>query len=68
MLDLRVPMERCDVIGEFDVGAVREATMSIPPHHLSPLRRGWESLDPALVHGVPDVVIILLWTDRGVTS
>jgi hypothetical protein len=44
-------------IGECHVGTVREATMSIPPHHLSALRLGRESLGSALVHGVPDVVV-----------
>ena len=44
-------------IDEGRVGAVREATMSIPPHHLSALRLGREALGPALVHSVPDVVV-----------
>ena len=44
-------------IGEGHVGAAREATVSIPPHDLSALGIGREPSGPALVHGVPDVVV-----------
>ena len=44
-------------IGEGHVGTARKATVPVPAHHLSALGLGREPFGPALVHGVPDVVV-----------
>ena len=44
-------------VGEGHVGTAREATVTIAPHDLSALGVAREPLGPALVHGVPDVVV-----------
>ncbi len=44
-------------VGEGDVGTAREATMSVSAPDLSALGTGREAPGPALVHGVPDVVV-----------
>ena len=44
-------------VGEGDVGATREPTMSIPSHDLPSLGIGGCSSGPALVHGVTHVVV-----------
>src|SRR5580692_3195457 len=54
-------------IGEGHVGTAREPTMSVPPQDLSALRLGRETAGPALLHGVPDVVVDPN-DDGGVTS
>ena len=43
--------------GEGDVGTAREPALAVPADHLSSLGPGREAPGPALVHGVPDVVV-----------
>ena len=53
----RVPTGQGDGHWRRSHWCIREATMSIPAHDLSTLGLGRESPGPALVHGVPDVVV-----------
>src|SRR3984957_20884975 len=50
---------RHDVVhmGEGDVGTAREPTMSVPALDLSALAWTGKTPGPALVHGVPDIVV-----------
>jgi hypothetical protein len=50
---------RDDVVhmGEGHVPTAREATMSIPSPHLSALGLSRKTPGPALLHGVPDIVV-----------
>ena len=53
----RFPWNDVMHIGEGHVGTTREATMSVPAHDLAALGIARFSPGPALVHGVPDVVV-----------
>ena len=53
----RLPGHDVVGVGEGDVGAAREAAVAVPAHDLSALGVGRLSPGPALVHGVPDVVV-----------
>ena len=51
------PLDDVVDVGEGHVGTTREATPPVPPHHLSTLGIARETSCPALVHGVPEVVV-----------
>ena len=53
----RLPRHDVVDVGEGDVGAAREATVPVAPAHLAAQGRARKAPGPALVHGVPDVVV-----------